>query len=172
MLARFAGPRRYRSSMPPTGTPETKLIVLRGNSGSGKSSTARELRARFERGIAWIEQDYLRRIVLRERDVPNGVNIGLIERTVRYALDNSYDVILDGILDARHYGAMLTHLTSDHAGTSAHYYFDVSWEETLRRHSTRRQATEFTPDQMREWFAPRDLLGSVKERIIPESATH
>jgi uridine kinase len=35
----------------------TKLIVIRGNSGSGKSSVAREVRHRYGRGCALVEQD-------------------------------------------------------------------------------------------------------------------
>jgi predicted kinase len=85
-----------------TGSDRTRLVVLRGNSGSGKSSVARELRARLGRGVAWVEQDCLRRIVLREHDVQHGANIGLIDQTVRYALDKGYDVILDGILSTRY----------------------------------------------------------------------
>ena len=42
------------------GSPETKLLVIRGNSGSGKSSVARQVRYRYGRGMA-LEQDYLRR---------------------------------------------------------------------------------------------------------------
>jgi adenylylsulfate kinase-like enzyme len=53
----------------PTGTSATRLIVLRGNSGSGKSTVARAVRERYGRGCALIEQDYLRRIVLREREI-------------------------------------------------------------------------------------------------------
>jgi uridine kinase len=44
------------------------LVVIRGNSGSGKSTVTRELRHRYGRGCALVEQDYLRRMVLRERD--------------------------------------------------------------------------------------------------------
>ncbi|MFF1875871.1 kinase, partial [Kitasatospora herbaricolor] len=36
-----------------------KLIVLRGNSGSGKSTVARELRRMLGDGVALVEQDYL-----------------------------------------------------------------------------------------------------------------
>jgi hypothetical protein len=42
--------------------------VIRGNSGSGKTTTAHEVRRRYGRGCALVEQDYLRRIVLREHD--------------------------------------------------------------------------------------------------------
>jgi len=54
------------------GMQTSRLIVLRGNSGSGKSTTARALRERFGRRLAWVEQDYLRRVVLKEHDVPAG----------------------------------------------------------------------------------------------------
>jgi len=145
------------------------LIVLRGNSGSGKSTTARELRARAGRGVALVEQDYLRRILLREHDVAGGVNIGLIDQTVRYALDNEYSVILDGILNSAHYGKMLRALVDDHAGSTWLYYFDVPFEETIRRHATRPQASEFSGEDMRGWYRVRDLLEFVEERVVPES---
>jgi shikimate kinase len=154
-----------------TGSTSTRLVILRGNSGSGKSSTAQELRARLGRGIAWVEQDHLRRIVLRERDVPGGVNIGLINQTARYALDSRYDVILEGILDAGRYGHMLQELTADHLGTTRHYYFDIPFEQTVRRHAARPMAKEVTPEQMREWYRERDLLPSIEQQIIKESSS-
>lgn len=57
------------------GTEETVLVVLRGNSASGKSSVAAGLRTRYGRGLAVVAQDNLRRIVLRERDRPGAANI-------------------------------------------------------------------------------------------------
>ena len=54
------------------GTQSTKLIVLRGNSASGKTSVATGIRNRHGRGIAIVSQDNLRRTVLRERDTPDG----------------------------------------------------------------------------------------------------
>jgi predicted kinase len=150
---------------------KTKLVVLRGNAGSGKSSTARELCRRLGRGVAWVEQDYLRRIILREHDVPGGLNIGLIDQTVRYALDNGYDVILEGILAAARYEPMLAGLARDHAGPTSHYYFDISLEETLRRHATRPLAQKVTPEMIRDWYIPHDVLGFTTEAVIPESSS-
>jgi 2-phosphoglycerate kinase len=49
--------------------PVPTLIVIRGNSGSGKTTAAHEVRWRYGRGCALVEQDYLRRIVLREHDI-------------------------------------------------------------------------------------------------------
>lgn len=156
--------------MSTTGTERTRLIVLRGPSGCGKSSTAAGLRARRGRGLALVEQDYLRRRVLRERDVENGANIALLSQVARFSLDHGYDVVLEGILTAERYGAMLTQLHDDHRGTTAFYYFDVSLEESLRRHESRPQAADFGPEDIRGWYRELDLLSDVHERIVPESS--
>jgi predicted kinase len=153
------------------GSAQTRLIVLRGNSGSGKSTVAGALRQAYGRGVAWVSQDLLRRVVLKEKDRPGGVNIGLIDQVARYSLDHGYHVILDGILYAERYEAMLTGLSRDHTGLTRFYYLDVSLDETLRRHLSRPQASEFGAPEMREWYRHQDLLARIKERIVPESYT-
>jgi gluconate kinase len=149
------------------GTGSTRLIVLRGNSGSGKTSVAAEVRARYGRGIALVGQDNLRRVVLRERDVPGGANIGLIGTVARYALGCGFHVLIEGILHAARYGAMLDSLRGDHGGVSRFYYLDVPFEETMRRHATRPQATEFGRAEMQSWYRERDLLPGGIEQVVP-----
>ncbi|MET8204260.1 kinase [Micromonospora taraxaci] len=151
-----------------TGSPDTILVCIRGNSGSGKSSVARELRRRHGRGCALIEQDYLRRIVLRERDKPGGAAPDLIGQTVRFALDHGYHVVLEGILHTSRYRGMLTALRDDHRGRSLFCYLDVSLAETLRRHLTRPQVSEFGAEQMSGWYAAHDVLGWPDELVLPE----
>jgi predicted ABC-type ATPase len=104
-----------------TGSSDTCLLIVRGNSASGKSTVASEIRARYGRGIAIVGQDNLRRVILRERDVPGGANIELISITARLALDRGFHVIVEGILYADRYGQMLTELRRDHAGTTRCY---------------------------------------------------
>lgn len=104
-----------------TGAESTRLIVLRGNSGSGKSSIAAELRARHGRGIALVGQDNLRGEVLKERDTADGANIELIDGVARYVLDHGFHVIIDGSFYEAHYGAMLRALRDDHLGVSRFY---------------------------------------------------
>ena len=157
--------------MSKAGTSESRLIIMRGNSGSGKSSVAQEIRNRYGRGIAIVGQDNLRRIVLRERDIPGGANIGLIDLTTRYALDHGFHVVLEGIFRADHYSEMLRGLASDHLGTTRAFYFDVSFEETLRRHATKPQAAEYGEAEMREWFRPNDLIPGLNERRLPEQTS-
>ncbi len=154
-----------------TGSPSTHLVVLRGNSGSGKTTTARTLRERLGRGTAWVEQDHVRRILLRERDVPGGANIGLIDLNVRYALDHGYDVVLEGILVGEWYGDMLRRLTAEHRGTTLHYYFDIPFAETVVRHGTRDNRHEFGPDAMRDWYRERDVLDGVVQTVIGPDST-
>jgi predicted kinase len=153
------------------GTPSTILLVIRGNSGSGKSSVAKAVRLAYGRGCALVEQDHLRRIILRERDDPGGLAPAFIDHTARYLLDNGYHVVLEGILLERKYGAVVRALLAAHRGTSSVFYLDIPFEETVRRHATRPQASEFTADQMRGWYTERDLLGVDGEHVIgPESA--
>ncbi|WP_329003218.1 kinase [Kribbella sp. NBC_00709] len=154
-----------------TGSPTSRLVVLRGNSGSGKTTTARVLRERLGRGTAWVEQDHLRRILLREHDLPGGANIGLIDLNVRYALDHGYDVVLEGIMNAGRYGDMLRRLTDDHRGLTLHYYFDIPFEETAVRHATRELADEFSVEAMREWYRERDLLDGLDQVVIGPAST-
>lgn len=152
------------------GSPTTRLIVLRGNSASGKSAVAAEVRARYGRGIALVGQDNLRRHVLRERDTPDGANIGLIGTVARYALDHGYHVVVEGILHAARYGGMLEALRRDHRGRTHHFYLDVSFGETLRRHITKPQAAEYGEAELRDWYRRLDLLPGGVEDVIPESS--
>jgi hypothetical protein len=140
--------------------------VLRGNSASGKSSIAAEVRKRYGRGLAVVGQDNLRRVVLREHDRPGGANIGLIDLTARYALDHGYHVVVEGILYASHYGDMLRALAADHRGTTRLYYLHVPFDETLRRHATKPEASAYGETEMRAWYRELDLLPGGIEQVI------
>jgi len=147
----------------------TRLIVIRGNSASGKSAIAAEIRRRYGRGLAIVGQDNLRRQVLRERDVPGGANIDLIDLTARFALDRGFHVVVEGILYADHYGQMLTALMANYVARA--YYLDVPWAETLRRHALKPEAAEYGEAEMRAWYRSRDLLPGGLERVIPAESS-
>lgn len=153
------------------GSEDTRLVLLRGNSASGKSSVAAGLRATFGRGLALVGQDNLRRVVLRERDRPGAANIGLIDLTARYALDAGYHVVVEGVLYADRYGDMLARLRADHRGPTHAYYLDVPFEQTLVRHATKPIADEFGETELREWYRPLDLLPGGIETVIGADST-
>ncbi|WP_051857617.1 AAA family ATPase [Streptomyces cellulosae] len=152
-----------------TASSSTQLVVLRGNSASGKSSVAAGLRERYGRGIALVSQDTLRRDVLRERDVPGGANVGLIDLTVRHALEHGFHTVLEGLMYVAHYGDMLAGLLADYPGRSHCFYLDVPFEETLARHATKPIADEVTAAELRSWYRPLDLLPGGIETVIPAS---
>lgn len=147
-----------------------KLVVLRGNSGSGKSATAQALRAASAHKIALVEQDYFRRFVLKEKDTADGDNIALIEQVTEFALTRDYHVILEGILSFARYGQTLNRLR-ERCPNSSFYYFDISLEETLRRHATKPNAHEFGETELRAWYRLDDRTGYPGERIISESSS-
>ncbi|WP_328333415.1 AAA family ATPase [Streptomyces sp. NBC_00455] len=155
------------------GTDETRLIILRGNSASGKSSIAAGLREQFGRNLALVGQDNLRRIVLRERDRPGGANVGLIGMTARYALDAGFHTVVEGILYADRYAAMLEDLVRDHRGISRCYYLDVPLQETLARHATKADLaylSQVTDEHLRGWYREQDLLPGGLETVIEASS--
>lgn len=143
-------------------------MILRGNSASGKSTIARAVRERLSgHRVAVVHQDVVRREILGERDRPEAANIGMIDLITRYALDEGFHVVLEGILYAPHYGAMLTSLAADHRGLTRCYYLDVPFEETLIRHATKPPTSEYGEAEMRGWYHADDRLESLCEVVIP-----
>ena len=97
----------------------SKLIVLRGNSGSGKSSAAKALQRELGRNTLMIAQD----TVFEAAAALFGKQI--------YA-----------------------------------YYYDLPFEETLRRHATKKNRFSFGEKEMRRWWRDRDHIGLIPEKSI------
>ncbi|WP_245699902.1 AAA family ATPase [Streptomyces roseifaciens] len=150
---------------------DTRLAVLRGNSGSGKTTTARAVRERYGSGLAIVSQDMVRREILCESHGPVRATPGLIDVITRQCLDEGFHVVLEGIFSAARWGELLHRLAADHRGTSRFFYFDLSFTETLRRHATRPEASEFGESEMREWYRPADLLEGMTETLIKQGST-
>lgn len=75
-----------------------KLIIIRGNSGSGKSTVALELQKIMGHETMLISQDVIRRQILRTQDKPGNVTVQLIHDLAIYGKKVGYDVIVEGIL--------------------------------------------------------------------------
>lgn len=100
------------------------------------------------------------------KDEPSNPAIGLIDLTARYALDHGYHVVVEGIMGSASHGEMLASLLSDHAGRSACFYYDLDFDETVRRHASKTQAGEYGAELMREWYRERDLVPALHETIL------
>jgi len=80
-----------------------KLIILRGNSGSGKTSVSKALQKRFGRNTMVISQDMVRREMLWVKDGANTKALPLLINLLEYGRKNSEITILEGILDSECY---------------------------------------------------------------------
>lgn len=147
------------------GSARTGLVILRGNSGSGKSSVARELQDRHVRELAVVSQDVLRREVLRVPDHVANPAVELIDVVARFALDRGMHVVIEGILYAEIYGPMLRALAADHRGATRFFRFDLPFEETLRRHKTK-GCTGFGEVELQQWWRSQDPLADCEEHAF------
>ena len=151
--------------MTSTGTAATRLIILRGNSGSGKSTVARALRAARPRGdVALVSRDVVRREVLGVHDTAGNPSVELLDLMVRFALDRGFSVVLEGILYPPTYAPMLRGLTADHVGCTLGYFWDLAFEETLHRHESRQVRVDYGEAEMRRWWLGRALVDGLDER--------
>ena len=107
-----------------------KLIILRGNSGSGKTTIAKGLQKKLGHGTMLISQDVVRREILYVKD-------GEKPKVEELFKDNIFA-----------------------------FYFDIPFEETLKRHKTKQNANEFGEKEMREWWNEKDLLGFIPEVLL------
>ena len=67
----------------------SKLIILRGNSGSGKTTIAKEIQKNFGRNTMLISQDVIRRDMLRVKDGENTEAISLMKELLAYGREHS-----------------------------------------------------------------------------------
>ncbi|MBM7692215.1 adenylate kinase family enzyme [Peribacillus deserti] len=145
---------------------ESKLIIIRGNSGSGKTTIAKSLQNQFGRGNLLVSQDNVRREMLKVHDREGNLSINLIRQITEYGKGKCEYVILEGILNKNLYGEMLNNLICLYNGKAYTYYFDLSFEETVIRHNSRSKKVEFGEDSLRAWWNPNDYLGVEGETIL------
>lgn len=152
--------------MESTSNAQTRLVIIRGNSGTGKSALASAIRHNLPRGIAIIGQDLLRRNILHVLDTKPSLAADYIEISARFALDRGLRVIVEGILREDIYGDMLRRLISSHPGFTRCYRYKIPFQETLKRHTTKPNAAEFGENEMQQWWRDDDGLIGVEETII------
>ncbi|GGH81103.1 adenylate kinase family enzyme [Pullulanibacillus pueri] len=145
---------------------ESKLIIIRGNSGSGKTTTAKSLQNHLGDGTLLVSQDVVRREMLKVHDRDGNLSIDLIQRIAEYGKDKCEFVIVEGILYKSRYGEMLNNLIQFFDQKTYTFYFDLSFEETVLRHNLSSKKMEFGEDSLRAWWNPNDYLGVYGETIL------
>lgn len=144
----------------------SKLIIIRGNSGSGKTSVAKELQRRFGDNTMLISQDVIRRDMLKVRDGQGTKALKLLMKLLEYGKENSEVVILEGILNSTWYKELFN-LALELFGVNVYaYYYDLPFDETLRRHKTKPNCNDFGENEMRSWWAEKDLIKVIPETVL------
>lgn len=136
-----------------------KLIIIRGNAGSGKTTIAKRLQNHLGQGTLLVSQDAVRRDMLMVKDREGNLSIDLIRQIAEYGKDKCEFVIVEGILNKDRYGEMLNHLIKFYNQQVYTFYYDLSFEETVKRHNTRSKKLEFGEDSLRAWWNPNEYLG-------------
>lgn len=140
--------------------------MLRGNSGSGKTTVAKGLQKKFGRNTMIISQDVVRREMLKVKDAKDCEAIPLLMELIKYASTHSEVSILEGIMYAEWYMPVFELAKQIYGMEVYAYYFDLSFEETLKRHQTKPNCHEFGEEDMRRWWIEKDYVDILSETII------
>ena len=107
-----------------------KLVILRGNSGSGKTTVARALQRKIGFNTMLISQDEIRRNMLWVKDGIDTKALPLMIELLKYGNEHSDIVILEGIMYDEWYNPLFN-VANELYGANVHsYYFDIPFEET------------------------------------------
>ncbi|WP_066719115.1 kinase [Clostridium sp. Marseille-P299] len=145
---------------------KAKIIILRGNSGSGKTTVARLLQKKFGHGTLLISQDVIRREILYVKDGIETKALPLLIELVKYGKENCDIVILEGILKADWYRELFEQIKMEFGQEIYAYYYEVPFEETLKRHQTKPNCNEFGEEEMKRWWNEKDYIDIIPEKII------
>ena len=150
----------------------SKLIILRGNSGSGKTSVANALQKCFGPNTMLISHDMIRMQMLHvwgwegiEKSRP------LLIDLVKYGSEHSEITILEGVLDSREYHLLFKACVETFGTRIFAYYYDLPFDETLRRHNTKPNCSDFDEADMRRWWREKDYLSIIPETILTQEIT-
>ncbi len=144
------------------------LIILRGNSGSGKSSVAKALQRKFGRNTLVISQDIIRREMLWVCDGEDTLALPLLTEFLRYGNAHCKYIILEGILNADWYRPLFELAIEIFKDKIFAYYYDIPFEETLKRHETKDKKFEFGEKEMRKWWNEKDFIGIIPEKVLKQ----
>lgn len=146
----------------------SKLIMLRGNSGSGKTTVAKELQKKFGRNTMIISQDMVRREILNVEDGKDTKAIPLLQELLIYGKNHSEVTILEGIMYVDWYEPLFRLAVQEFGGELYAWYFDLPFEETVKRHQTRDKVNSFGEEDMQRWWREKDFIGFIREAVITQ----
>lgn len=144
-----------------------KLIILRGNSGSGKTSVAKALQEKFGPNTMLLSHDTIRMEVLHVWG-QEGIlkSEPLMIELLKYGKAHSEITIMEGVLPAEAFCRLFETALEEYGQNIFAYYYDLPFEETLRRHSTKPNRNDFGEQDMRRWWREKDFLPIISEQVF------
>ena len=94
-----------------------------------------------------------------------------MKELLSYASKNSEIVILEGILKSDWYKPLFEFALELYGSQIYAYYFDIPFEETLRRHKSKPNYNDFGEKQLREWWIEKDYSKVLNETNITAEIT-
>ena len=113
-----------------------------------------------------ISQDEIRRNMLNVKDGEDTPALPLMEELLIYGSRHSEFVILEGIMNREWYKPLFELAIQLYDAEVYAYYFDLTFEETLKRHLTRPKCQEFGEEAMRRWWREKDFSDVLNESRI------
>ena len=141
-------------------------LGILGESGSGKTTVARALQKKFGYNTMMISQDEIRRNILWVKDGVDTKALPLMIELMKYGYEHCDVVILEGIMYDEWYSPLFKTANELYGMDIYAYYFDIPFEETVRRHNTRDKKQEFGEEDMRRWWREKDFSSVFNEKII------
>lgn len=144
-----------------------KLVILRGNSGSGKTVVAKKLQEKFGPNTMRLSHDMIRMEILHVWGNEGNIKSEpLMINLLKYGWKNSEITILEGILPANEYHRLFEYALEEFGKNIFAYYYDLPFEEILLRHNTKPNRNEFGETDMRRWWKEKDFLNFIPEIIL------
>ena len=113
-----------------------------------------------------ISQDEIRRNILWVKDGVDTKALPLMIELMKYGYEHCDVVILEGIMYDEWYSPLFKTANELYGMDIYAYYFDIPFEETVRRHNTRDKKQKFGEEDMRRWWREKDFSSVFNEKII------
>ncbi|MCT4380790.1 kinase [Leuconostoc pseudomesenteroides] len=148
---------------------ENILVIVRGNSASGKTFLSNKIQKHYGYDkCLLLHQDVIRRDILHANDHQNTPAIKLIDNLIDYGLSNYPITIVEGILRRDVYGDMLNKIVKRQLPNSLVYYLDIPFETTVKYDKTKPEP--FGVETLKSWWRSNDYLG-VNDRLLKNGET-
>lgn len=147
----------------------TSCIIIRGNSGSGKSTLAQRLQQAIDKNTLLLPQDTLRRQLLNAKDGYKTPTLPLYLTLLEHAYQHRQVLIIEGILHADWYAPLWDKIAELYGENVYAYYYDLPFEETVKRHQTRDKANDFSVSDMQRWWLEKDYLNRFHETLFDQT---